>query len=160
TPAVGCIGFGPGGDANIGVGNDSLFNTMAAGLGAVEGVYAEAPLKGMLVWNSHAFNVTDEPGKLDIWVNLEFAPRAGQLHRLQRFTEVFEQFRLQVPPFSAEEICARYVVSRDDAVIELSSHNHKRGKSFRIWKGVFGCDGGPNAGAPCSPQPLAPALAD
>lgn len=65
TPSVGCIGFGPG-DASIGVGNDSLFNTMAAGLGAVEGVYAEAPIRGILVWNSHAFNVTDTPGKLDI----------------------------------------------------------------------------------------------
>jgi hypothetical protein len=41
--------------------------------GGVEGVYAEAPLRGMLIWNSHAFNVTDRPGKLDIWVNLEFA---------------------------------------------------------------------------------------
>ena len=75
-PAVGCIGYGPG-DASIGFGNDSLFNTMAAGLGSVEGVYDEAPLKGMLVWNSHAFNVTDQPGKLDIWVNLDFCRSGG-----------------------------------------------------------------------------------
>jgi hypothetical protein len=43
---------------------------MAAGLGSSPGVYAEAPLRGTLVWNSHAYNVTDKPGKLDIWVNL------------------------------------------------------------------------------------------
>ena len=41
-PSVACIGYGPG-DASIGVGNDSLFNTMAAGLSEVDGVYAEAP---------------------------------------------------------------------------------------------------------------------
>ena len=43
-------------------------------------------------------------------------------------------------------------------VIELSSHNHKRGKRFRIWEGAFGCDGGPNAGAPCSPFGTDPGL--
>lgn len=154
-PAVGCIGFGPG-DATIGVGNDSLFNTMAAGLGGVEGVYAEAPLRGMLIWNSHAFNVTDRAGKLDIWVNLEFAAPEEQRYPLQRFTEIFEQFQLSVPAFTAAEMCARYTVAPGTAVIELSSHNHRRGKRFRIWEGAFGCAGGANAGAPCSPLGVDP----
>ena len=155
TPSVACIGYGPG-DASIGVGNDSLFNTMAAGLGSAAGVYAEAPLRGMLVWNSHAFNVTDLPGKLDIWVNLDFAAPAEQRYPLQRFTEIFEQFKLNVPPFSAQELCARYVIPEGAALIELSSHNHKRGKRFRIWEGAFACTGGPNAGKPCSPLGVEP----
>jgi hypothetical protein len=150
TPSVACIGYGPG-DASIGVGNDSLFNTMAAGLGSTSGVYAEAPLRGMLVWNSHAYNVTAKPGKLDIWVNLEFAAPEEQRYPLQRFTEVFEQFRLSVPAFGAQELCARYVVPPRAALIELSSHNHKRGKRFRIWEGAFACGGGPNLGRACSP---------
>jgi hypothetical protein len=150
APAVGCIGFGPG-DASIGFGNDSLFNTMAAGLGALPGVYAEAPLRGMLVWNSHAFNVTDSAGKLDIWVNLVFAAPEEQLHPLQRFTDVFESFKLNVPAFGAQDLCARFVVPPGASIIELSSHNHKRGKRFQIWQGAYGCDGGPNAGGVCSP---------
>jgi hypothetical protein len=149
-PTVGCIGYGPG-DASIGVGNDSLFNTMAAGLGRVSGVYAEAPLRGLLVWNSHAFNVTQVPGKLDIWVNLEFADPDEQLHQLQRFTEVFVQFAIDVPPFQTQEICAHYELPRGVKLLELSSHNHRRGKRFRIWEGRFSCQGGPRAGAPCSP---------
>ncbi|HSP98016.1 MAG TPA: hypothetical protein VL049_12325 [Candidatus Dormibacteraeota bacterium] len=157
TPSVACIGYGPG-DAGIGVGNDSLFNTMAAGLGSVSGVYAEAPLRGMLVWNSHAFNVTDQPGKLDIWLNLEFAAPAEQRYPLQRFTEVFEQFRLAVPAFGAQELCARYVVPPGASIIELSSHNHKRGKRFRIWEGAFTCTGGSNVGKPCSPAGVEPGL--
>lgn len=158
TPSVGCIGFGPG-DASIGVGNDSLFNTMAAGLGSVPGVYAEAPLRGMLVWDSHAYNVTDREGKLDIWVNLEFAAPEEQRHPLRRFTEVLEQFRLAVPAFGAQELCARYVVPPNVALLELSSHNHKRGRRFRIWQGAFACAGGANLGAPCSPAGVEPGLA-
>ncbi|MGH7789293.1 MAG: hypothetical protein ACRERC_20655, partial [Candidatus Binatia bacterium] len=154
-PSVGCIGYGPG-DASIGVGNDSLFNTMAAGLGSAEGVYAEAPLRGILVWNSHAFNITDLAGKLDIWVNLDFAAPAEQRYPLQRFTEVIEQFKISVPPFSAQELCARYLLPEGAAVIELSSHNHRRGKRFQIWEGAFACTGGPNAGKPCSPLGVTP----
>jgi hypothetical protein len=148
--AVACIGYGPG-DASIGVGNDSLFNTMAAGLGSAPGVYAEAPLKGILVWNSHAFNVTDIPGKLDVWVNLDYAAPDEQRYQLQRFTEIFEQFSLNVPAFQTQEVCAHYEIPPGARLLELSSHNHRRGKRFRIWEGRFSCQGGFNNGAPCSP---------
>jgi hypothetical protein len=155
--AVGCIGFGPG-DASIGVGNDSLFNTMAAGLGSVDGIYAEAPLKGMLVWNSHAFNTTDKPGKLDIWVNLQFAEPAEQRHELERFTDIFPQFGLEVPAFATRQICAHYPIPGGAHLLELSSHNHKRGKRFEVWEGRFACVGGRNDGAPCSPNGPDPGL--
>jgi hypothetical protein len=56
-----------------------------------------------------------------------------------------------VPAFGAQEMCARYVVPPGANLIELSSHNHKRGKRFRIWEGAFACAGGVNAGKPCSP---------
>jgi len=156
-PAVGCIGYGPG-DASIGVGNDSLFNTMAAGLGSIEGIYAEAPLRGILVWNSHAFNVTGSSGKLDIWVNLEFAAPEEQRHALQRFTDISATFGINVPPFEAQDLCARYIVPPNASIIELSSHNHRRGRRFRIWEGAFGCAGGPNPGTPCSPLEADPDL--
>lgn len=149
--AVACIGFGPG-DASIGIGNESLFNTMAAGLGSLDGVYAENPLQGVLIWNSHAFNVTDEPGKLDIWVNLYFAAEEEQQHELQRFTVYEGLFDIDVPPFQAREMCAHHVVPPDTQIIELSSHNHKRGVRFRIFEGAFRCQGGSNNGAACSPR--------
>jgi len=148
--AVGCIGFGPG-DASIGLGNDSLFNTMATGLGSTEGVFGEAPMKGLLIWNSHAFNVTDQPGKLDIWVNLDFATPAQQQHQLQRFTDINAMFRLNVPAFGTQEICSHYVMPPDANLIELSSHNHRRGKRFEIFEGQFRCAGGSNDGMACRP---------
>ena len=62
----------------------------------------------MLVWNSHAFNVTDEPAKLDIWINFEFAAPEEQRYRctLRR-----HQRHLEDGPaaFGAEELCAHYV---------------------------------------------------
>lgn len=149
--AVGCIGFGPG-DASIGFGNDSLFNTMAAGLGSLKGVYAETPLRGMFVWNSHAFNVTDEPGKLDIWVNLYFASPEEQVNELERFTVIDSLFGIDVPPFQSREICGHYVVPPGMQIVELSSHNHKRGARFQIFEGAFRCQGGPSSGAACSPN--------
>lgn len=149
--AVGCIGFGDG-RADIGFGNESLFNTMAAGLGGLEGVYAETPMQGVLIWNSHAFNVTDEPGKLDIWVNLYFADEEEQEHELQRFTVIDAMFGIDVPPFQAREMCSHYAVPPDTKIIELSSHHHKRGVRFRIFEGAFRCQGGSNNGAACSPR--------
>jgi hypothetical protein len=152
TPSVGCIGFA-GGDASIGLANESLFNTMAPGLsGSTEGVYAEAPLRGILIWNSHGFNVTDETGKLDIWINLEFAAADEQQYEIVRFTEPFIGFGLlSVPPFGMQEVCGRWTFAPNTHLVEISSHNHKRGLRFRIFDNRWACRGGPNDGADCSP---------
>jgi hypothetical protein len=56
--AVACIGYGPG-DAGIGNGESSLFSTMGSAVDGTEDIFQEAPLRGILVWNSHAFNLTD-----------------------------------------------------------------------------------------------------
>ena len=110
------------------------------------------------MWNSHAYNVTDKAGKLDIWVNLEFAAPEEQRYPLQRFTDIFQMFSLAVPAFGAQEMCAHYVVPPRAAILELSSHNHKRGKRFRIWEGAFSCAGGPHVGRACSPTGVEPGL--
>jgi hypothetical protein len=149
-PAVACNGYGPG-DAGIGTGETSLFSTMASSLDAVEGVYAELPLRGILVWNSHAFNLATQEAKLDIWINLEFAAADEQIHRLQRFVDVSAIFKMNAPPFGADEVCQHYVVPRSARLLDLSSHTHKRGRRFRVFEGKFACDGGPNHGAPCEP---------
>jgi hypothetical protein len=148
--SVACIGFGPG-DAGIGTGEESLFSTMASAVDGREGIFEEAPLRGILVWNSHAFNVTDTPATLDMWVNLEFAAPSEQLRPLQRFVDITAIGRMHVDPFQAEEVCQHYVLPRGARLLEFASHTHKRGKRFRIFEGDFSCASGPNAGEPCSP---------
>jgi hypothetical protein len=149
-PSVACIGFGPG-DAGIGIGDKSLFNTMAAAAPPPVGVYEEAPIKGIIVWDSHAFNIWDEPADLDAWINFEFASPAEQQRPLQHFVDISAIGKMEVPAYGAEEICNYHVVPADMLVTELSSHVHKRGKRFRIFAGRFACAGGPHAGDPCSP---------
>jgi len=145
-----CIGFGPG-DASIGIAEDSLFNSMGTSLDGSDGVYEEAPLTGVLVWNSHAFNVTNAPGTLDMWVNFEFAAPPVQQRLLDRFVDISAISKMRVPPFGVQEVCNHHVAPAGHRLIEIASHTHKRGKRVRVFEGDFTCRGGPEAGAPCSP---------
>jgi hypothetical protein len=155
--AVACIGYGPG-DASIGNGSETLFSTMASGARGVAGVYEEVPIKGILVWNSHAFNITDENADLDMWVNLEFAPEDEQLRRLTRVVDISKIFAPDAPAFGTDLLCQHHVLPPDVSVLDLASHMHKRGKRFRVFEGRFACSGGPNVGEPCLPVPPDPDL--
>jgi hypothetical protein len=148
--SLACIGYGPG-DAGIGTTSDSLYNTMATGAWGVEGVYVEVPLKGILVWNSHAFNVTDSPAGLDMWINFEFAPEDEQLRLLTRAVDVSKILAPRAPAFGTGLVCQHYVVPPDVSVLDIGSHTHKRGKRFRVFLGRFACSGGPSDGEPCLP---------
>jgi hypothetical protein len=110
------------------------------------GVFGVLPVKGTVVWNSHAFNVTDRPTTNEQWYNIWFARTAEE--RQHPVRSIFDSryiFVQSVPPFGEEEYCATYTAERGARVFELSSHTHKRGALFRIWAP-------PNA--PCSPGPL------
>jgi hypothetical protein len=117
------------------------------------GVYNEIPLKGVIIWNSHAFNVTDEDGKLEAWINLYFAAPEEQTYPQQAIFVADPPilFKTLVPPFKADEVCNVLTLPKRSQVFELSSHMHHRGKRWRTWKGSWTCQGGPNDGDPCSP---------
>ncbi len=149
-PSLACIGYGPG-DASIGTGETSLFNTMASSAAETDGIFTEAPVEGMLVWNSHAFNVSAEPAKLDIWVNILFARANEQRHQLRRFVDVSEISKMRPPPFGADEVCHHKVLDDGAQVLDITSHTHKRGKRFEVFEGRFACAGGPFSGAACTP---------
>ena len=157
VPSVACIGYGPG-DASIGTGETSLFTSMGSSLSGRDGVYDEAPLKGILVWNSHAYNLIDQPAKLDIWVNFDFAAPDEQLHKLHRFTDIAAIANMNVPPFGAEEICSHHVMPASSRLVDMTSHTHKRGKRFRTFEGAFSCQGGAKNGKACSPYGRDPAF--
>lgn len=149
---VACIGYGP---PDAGFGFDAFGITgvqeTAAQFDFAPGVYFEFPVKGTIVWNSHAFNLNDEPGKLEAWVNLFFAEPDEQLHEVVRIFDVTQIFRMTVPAFSTQEVCHFYDFPENAHLFELNSHMHQRGKRFRVWMGEFACDGGPRNGAACSP---------
>ena len=37
----------------------------------------------MILWNSHAFNLTDRPGQLEAWLNFNFAKPEERLYAAQ-----------------------------------------------------------------------------
>jgi len=151
--SVACIGFGPP-DAQVNI--NSLL-----GFGGVqetvvqssfpEGVYAEIPVKGVIMWNSHAFNLADQPGKIEAWVSYHFAPPADQRYPNIDILDVTQVFGMHVPAFQQQEICNVHVVEEGAQLFSISSHMHQRGKRFRIFRGWFICSAGARAGQPCSP---------
>jgi hypothetical protein len=151
--SVACIGYGPG-DGGIGLSTAGISITQqtAEEFYYAPGVYAELPLKGMILWSSHAFNLTDAPGKLEAWLNFEFARPEEQQTPAQKIFEVSGVFKTSAPAFGTDEPCQITVFPSGTHIFELTSHMHKRGKRWRTFLGAFRCDGGPADGAACSPM--------
>lgn len=151
--SVACIGYGPG-DGGIGLSTAGISITQqtAEEFYYAPGVYNELPLKGMILWSSHAFNLTDAAGKLEAWLNFEFAQPEEQLTPAQKIFEVSGVFQTNAPAFGTDEPCQITVFPAGAHIFELTSHMHKRGKRWRTFLGAFRCDGGPANGAACSPM--------
>lgn len=150
--SIACIGFGPG-DGSVGLQTAPFTGTQETAMTYEypEGVYREMPLKGLILWNSHAFNLGSESGKLEAWINFTFAKPEEQTSPVTDIFNADELFKMSVPPFGTDEPCHVEVLPGNARLFELSSHMHKRGKRWRTFEGAFRCEGGRNRGEPCSP---------
>jgi len=150
-----CFGFGPASDPGMPGGGFNggvlVAQQTVDALAYADGVYGELPLKGVLKWNSHAFNLTDSDGKLEGWINFDFAMPEEQHTPSQRIFNVSKLFSMFVPAFSTQEICGVQVLPSNAHVYELTSHTHKRGKRFRTFLGSWRCEGGSKNNQVCSP---------
>jgi cysteine-rich repeat protein len=150
--SVACIGFGP---------PDTQINISSLGFGGVQetvaqviypdGVYAEIPVKGVIMWNSHAFNLSDQAGTIEAWINFYFAAPVDQRYPEVDVLDVSQVFGMHVPAFETQEICNVHAIEDGARLFSLSSHMHQRGKRFRIFRGAFRCAGGGRNGQACSP---------
>ncbi len=149
---VACIGFGPG-DSGVGidVAGISVTQETAAEFEFGDGVYDELPLRGMVMWDSHAFNLTDEPGLLRAWLNFEFAMPDEQISPVKQIFDADKLFATDAPAYGTDEPCAVHTLPAGSHLLELTTHMHRFGKRFRIFEGAFTCDGGPADGEACSP---------
>ncbi len=141
------------GDAGLGVNASGFTGAQETALTneLAPGVYGEVPLTGMIIWNSHAFNTTDQDGKLEAWINFYFAEPEDQRYPLRGIFNTSKIFAMNVPAFTAQELCQVNPFPPNTQLFELSSHMHQRGKRWRTFEGAWRCAGGANAGAPCSP---------
>jgi hypothetical protein len=163
--AVACIGFGP---PDLSQGLRSLADSEAAPYIAISteplstiqyppGVSAVLPLQGILVVNSHAFNVTAEPTTNEQWLNLYFSGPDDRRYLVQSLFDANDIFVQYVPAFEQREYCRTRTFDEGTRLFHLTTHTHKRGKLFRVW--------GPGVAAPCSsattsclPEPGTPIL--
>jgi hypothetical protein len=152
---VACIGYGPRDYGFSLVGNGASNSPSIGGSqqpyseqNLPAGVFGVYPVKGTIVWNSHAFNVADEATTNEQYLNVWFAKTPEDRRDLLR--GIFDSrniFVQDVPPFERREYCATFTLPKGSRLSDLSSHTHKRGVLFRIWpppntpcpSGVVGC---------------------
>jgi cysteine-rich repeat protein len=161
---VGCSGFGPPDHGANALPFAGAQQTNATN-NFPDGAYRCVPLQGMIMWNSHAFNLTDRPGQLEAWLNFTFARPEERKHFAQGIFDVSAIFRMSVPACTQQEICNLHYMPPGAHLFELTSHMHQRGKRWRTFRGAFTCQGqtdvrgNPLACDPLSPSQCAPGVA-
>ena len=133
TNQVACIGFGPAG-ANQGfLGNQSLggAGTAQESTPARDGAYRAFPIRGILYWNSHAFNLSLEEHRMNARMNVLFTDDLRrELVNEADSTHIYDQAGQL--PYTVESYCADHVVPQGYELLRISSHTHKRGEDFTI----------------------------
>jgi cysteine-rich repeat protein len=165
-----CLGYGPDDYTNFG----GLDPGQLAGAGGgnspsfsgsqepfyeqklVAGNYVVLPTKGIIVWNSHAFNLTDFDSTMNQYLNLYFT--ADQRWPTEQIFDASSIFVQNVPPFETREYCKTYTLPRGARLFQMTSHTHRFGVLFRVWgppqtpcrpacpqnfAGAIGCDADP-----------------
>ena len=137
-----CIGYGP---AVPGL----PFNYFAIGgaqkaqseVDFAPAVWAPTPLRGILFWNPHAFNLTDQNTMMHGWLNYYFAAdRQYLVHGIFDINHIFAASGIQ--PYHTGTVCADYTFGNDAfggfkspqqaQLFSLSSHTHRHGQHFWI----------------------------
>jgi hypothetical protein len=175
---VACIGFGPGDDSGLnlaGGGSNQLVIVQEPlyDQELADGVFSVLPVRGVVQWNSHAFNLSSQDTTMAQYLNLHFAgPEDQQVPSQPIFDAryIFSQF---TPAFETDDVCASYTIPLGAHLFRLSSHTHVRGVNWRTWlppnqpcrpdcqghpvtTSLFGCDeakacvGGEYAGEDCT----------
>lgn len=153
---VGCDGIGPPdpGRASVAFAGAQQANATNR---FPDGAYRCVPLRGTVLWNSHAFNLTDRAGKLEAWINFIFAKPAERRYAAQGIFDTSSIFYMNVPACEQQEICDHHVLPQNSNLFELTSHMHQRGKLWRTYRGRFRCAGEETAqGDPVACDPLNP----
>lgn len=126
-PAVGCIGAEGNGVPT------QLANAQAPQqyIPPRDGVYWEVPLKGVLYFNSHAFNLTDQDTVLHGRINFYFAD-----DRRRKLVAVNDISHLSISagqaPFTRQTYCAQHIVPKGSSLVVMTGHTHRRGEHFWV----------------------------
>ena len=122
-----CIGYGPGNGRAIPVGGAQqaqAYNVFR------DGVFAQLPMKGVIYWNSHAFNLTSEDAIMNGRLNYLFA--TDQKYPVNSIFNASRIFAANAAPYTEQTVCGDQVLPQGARLFEVTSHTHKRGKHFTV----------------------------
>lgn len=96
-----------------------------------DGVYEEIPLRGILWFNSHAFNLTEQDTVLEARLNYYYAQ---ELHQEMRPVNVvdFNHIADGQAPFTRKTYCEKTVVPQSYSIAMMTGHTHRRGEHFWV----------------------------
>jgi hypothetical protein len=121
-----CVGYGP---------PSSQPAEIAGGAGQAQaympffpGVFSQIPMKGVIYWNTHAFNTTTEDTVMHARLNYFFAK--DQRFPAVRVSDFGAIFTPNNPPFTKETFCNDHTFPIGSRVFHLFAHMHKHGEHF------------------------------
>lgn len=98
---------------------------------AADGVYWEIPIRGVMWFNSHSFNLDDEDTVIESRLNYTFAKKRE--HELRQVTDSrFVFIASGQPPFTRKTYCAKYTAEQGQKLAYMISHTHRRGEHFWV----------------------------
>ncbi len=97
------------------------------------GVYSVLPSKGVIIWNSHAFNLTTEDTTIEQYNSFYFAAGDERQHRNRAIFDAKDIFIANVPPYQERTYCSTFTLPVGSRLTELGSHSHKRGVLWQTW---------------------------
>jgi len=132
TPSVACIGYGPP-EFSPGLLGSIIggAQTAQAYVERVPGFYGLLPVKGVIYWNSHAFNLTSGDTRMHAYDNHLFTDDLR--HQEQRIGDISTvYYPAGTPPFTRRTVCENKVLPPDAHLLNLTSHAHKRLERFWV----------------------------
>jgi len=147
---IGCRGWGaPDSDtARAGMGGAQ---SPVARREQYEGVYGQLPVRAVVIWNSHGFNLTDEATDIEQYLNYTYAGPDEREYLVRSIFQTKDIFVQEVPPFEARTYCASETLPRGAHVTNINSHVHKRGVLWNTW--LPPNDPGCQTTSGCEPEP-------
>lgn len=97
----------------------------------LDGVYTELPLRGILWFNSHAFNLTEEDTTVEARLNYYYAKK---LDREMRGVTDYNANSIAngQAPFTRKTYCAKHEVPQGYSLAMMTGHTHRRGEHFWV----------------------------
>ena len=132
TPSVACIGYGPPeyapGILGSRVGGAQTAQSFQP---AVPGFWVTQPAKGVLYWNSHAYNLTAGDTRMHAYSNHFFTDDLRyQQYGIGSIGTVY--YPAGTLPFTERTVCENTILPQGARLLWLSSHTHKRARRFWV----------------------------